>query len=51
MTEDDKPDRNADRIQTRIKAMLDKLRARFRQADEGQAPSVKAETDRGQNDA
>jgi hypothetical protein len=50
MTDDECPDPNADRIRNHIKLMLEKLRARLKQAGAGQGPSVKAETDRGQND-
>jgi hypothetical protein len=51
MTDDENPDRNADRIRTHIKLMLERLKARFRQAGDAQGSSVKAQTDRGQNDA
>ena len=49
MTDDECPDSNAGRIRSQIKLMLEKLRARLKQAGAGQGPSVKAETDRGQN--
>ena len=51
MTDDESPEQNAGRIRSHIKLMLERLRARFKQAGDGRGSSVKAETDRGQDNS